>query len=132
MRSRVILYTSSPALACIIGARRAWTVEMISSEEMPCRWWRLSTGANAPAGAVRGIAIALPAPRPTSKQSRGSCRRRYKRRDRDVGIALVGVANSRTSEAVVSGAAPGLRRHVWRSHDAVVAPPRSGAPQGRR
>ena len=37
MRSRVILYSSSPALACIIGARRAWTVEMISSEEMPCR-----------------------------------------------------------------------------------------------
>ena len=38
MRSRVILYSSSPALACIIGARRAWTVEMISSEEMPCRY----------------------------------------------------------------------------------------------
>jgi hypothetical protein len=30
-------YKASPALACIIGARRAWTVEMISSEEMPCR-----------------------------------------------------------------------------------------------
>ena len=37
MRSRVPLYRASPALACIIGARRAWTVEMISSEEIPCR-----------------------------------------------------------------------------------------------
>ena len=37
MRSRVVLYSSRPALACIIGARRAWTVEAISSEEMPCR-----------------------------------------------------------------------------------------------
>jgi len=37
MRSRLALYSSRPALACIIGARRAWTVEMISSEEMPCR-----------------------------------------------------------------------------------------------
>ena len=37
MRSRVVLYRARPALACIIGARRAWTVEMISSEEMPCR-----------------------------------------------------------------------------------------------
>jgi hypothetical protein len=26
-----------PALACIIGARRAWTVEMISSVSIPCR-----------------------------------------------------------------------------------------------
>ena len=31
------LYRARPALACIIGARRAWTVEMISSEEIPCR-----------------------------------------------------------------------------------------------
>ena len=37
MRSRVVLYSSRPALACIIGARRAWTVETISSEEMPWR-----------------------------------------------------------------------------------------------
>ena len=38
MRSRmVVLYRARPALACIIGARRAWTVEMISSEEMPCK-----------------------------------------------------------------------------------------------
>ena len=38
MRSRmVVLYRARPALACIIGARRAWTVEMISSEEIPCR-----------------------------------------------------------------------------------------------
>jgi hypothetical protein len=36
-RSREVLYRSRPALACIIGARRAWTVEMISSEEIPCR-----------------------------------------------------------------------------------------------
>jgi len=34
MRSRVALYSSRPALACIIGARRVWTVEMISSEEI--------------------------------------------------------------------------------------------------
>ena len=34
---REVLYRSRPALACIIGARRAWTVEMISSEEIPCR-----------------------------------------------------------------------------------------------
>jgi hypothetical protein len=33
----VVLYRARPALACIIGARRAWTVEMISSEEIPCR-----------------------------------------------------------------------------------------------
>jgi hypothetical protein len=32
MRSRAALYGSRPALACIIGARRAWTVEIISSE----------------------------------------------------------------------------------------------------
>ena len=32
-----VAYKASPALACIIGARRAWTVEMISSEEMPCK-----------------------------------------------------------------------------------------------
>jgi hypothetical protein len=39
MRSRVVLMARLP-LACIIGARRAWTVEMISSEEMPCScWW---------------------------------------------------------------------------------------------
>jgi len=37
MRSHLVPYSSRPALACIIGARRAWTVEMISSEEMPCR-----------------------------------------------------------------------------------------------
>jgi len=37
MRSLVVFYSSRPALACIIGARRAWTVEMISSEEIPCR-----------------------------------------------------------------------------------------------
>jgi hypothetical protein len=37
VRSRVVLYSSRPALACIIGARRAWTVEMISSEEVPWR-----------------------------------------------------------------------------------------------
>jgi hypothetical protein len=38
MRSRVVVfYRARPALACIIGARRAWTVEMISSEEMPRR-----------------------------------------------------------------------------------------------
>lgn len=37
MRSRVVIYYSRPALACIIGARRAWTVETISSEEMPWR-----------------------------------------------------------------------------------------------
>ena len=30
-------YRARPALACIIGARRAWTVEMISSEEIPSR-----------------------------------------------------------------------------------------------
>ena len=34
---REVFYRSRPALACIIGARRAWTVEMISSEEIPCR-----------------------------------------------------------------------------------------------
>jgi hypothetical protein len=28
-----VAYEASPALACIIGARRAFTVEMISSEE---------------------------------------------------------------------------------------------------
>ena len=32
-----VVYRARPALACIIGARRACTVEMISSEEMPCR-----------------------------------------------------------------------------------------------
>ena len=38
MRSgMVVLYRARPALACIIGARRALTVEMISSEEIPCR-----------------------------------------------------------------------------------------------
>jgi len=38
MRSRmVVLYRARPALACIIGARRACTVQMISSEEIPCR-----------------------------------------------------------------------------------------------
>ena len=30
-------YRARPALACIIGARRAWTAEMISSESIPCR-----------------------------------------------------------------------------------------------
>jgi hypothetical protein len=38
VRSRRVAYKARPALACIIGARRAWTVEMISSEEMPCRY----------------------------------------------------------------------------------------------
>ena len=38
MRSRLVRYRARPALACIIGARRAWTVEMISSEEIPCRY----------------------------------------------------------------------------------------------
>ena len=37
MRSRMVLYRARPALACIIGARRAWTVEMISSAEIPSR-----------------------------------------------------------------------------------------------
>jgi hypothetical protein len=32
-----VAYKARPALACIIGARRAWTVEMISSDEMPWR-----------------------------------------------------------------------------------------------
>jgi hypothetical protein len=31
------VYRAMPALAFIIGARRAWTVEMISSEGVPCR-----------------------------------------------------------------------------------------------
>jgi hypothetical protein len=35
-RSRSLFYRARPALACIIGARRACTVEMISSEEIPC------------------------------------------------------------------------------------------------
>jgi hypothetical protein len=35
-RSRGSFYRSRPALACIVGARRACTVEMISSEEIPC------------------------------------------------------------------------------------------------
>jgi hypothetical protein len=33
----VVLYRARPALACIIGGRRARTVEMIYSEEIPCR-----------------------------------------------------------------------------------------------
>ena len=37
VRSRHCRHSSRPALACIIGARRAWTVEMISSEEIPWR-----------------------------------------------------------------------------------------------
>ena len=38
MRSRMVVrYRARPALACIIGARRPLTVEMISSEEIPCR-----------------------------------------------------------------------------------------------
>ena len=38
MRSRmVVLHRARPALACNIGARPALTVEMISSEEIPCR-----------------------------------------------------------------------------------------------
>jgi hypothetical protein len=36
MRSRLVLYSSRPAPACMIGARRAWKVDMISSEEIPC------------------------------------------------------------------------------------------------
>jgi hypothetical protein len=32
-----VVYRARPALACIIGARRAWILEMISSEEIPCR-----------------------------------------------------------------------------------------------
>ena len=43
----MVLYRARPALACIIGARRAWTVEMISSEEIPCRY------DGAPRGAMR-------------------------------------------------------------------------------
>ena len=41
-----------PALACIIGARRAWTVEMISSEEIP---WQVGAGR----GQVRVSQLAL-------------------------------------------------------------------------
>jgi hypothetical protein len=36
-RSRSLSYSARPALACIIGGRRACTVEMISSEEILCR-----------------------------------------------------------------------------------------------
>jgi len=54
-----MLYRARPALACIIGARRAWTVEMISSEEIPCRYvpvvdrcecpsWRWISGSGIP------------------------------------------------------------------------------------
>jgi len=53
---REVLYRSRPALACIIGARRAWTVEMISSERFPadrCRSWR-GASARAGAGSVAG------------------------------------------------------------------------------
>jgi len=32
----VVLYKAMPALGCIIGTRRAWMVEMISSEETAC------------------------------------------------------------------------------------------------
>jgi hypothetical protein len=32
-----LVYSASPALACIIGARRPWIVEMISSESIPRR-----------------------------------------------------------------------------------------------
>ena len=37
VRSHHCCHSARPALACIICARRAWTVEMISSEEIPCR-----------------------------------------------------------------------------------------------
>ena len=64
MRSRVALYSSRPALACIIGARRAWTVETICSEEIPCRQvpvvercecpsWRWISGSACPHAAAR-------------------------------------------------------------------------------
>ena len=36
-RSRECCYGARPALACIIGARLAWTVEMISSWLIPWR-----------------------------------------------------------------------------------------------
>ena len=38
MRSRSSVYRVRPALACIIGARLAWTVEMISSVSIPCKY----------------------------------------------------------------------------------------------
>jgi hypothetical protein len=38
VRSRSLGYRARPALACIIGARRAWTVEMLSSVSIACRY----------------------------------------------------------------------------------------------
>ena len=54
--------SSRPALTCIIGARRAWIVPMISSTSMPCRYtlvvetyecpsWRWITGSGTPSRA---------------------------------------------------------------------------------
>lgn len=37
LRSASACYSARPALACIIGARLAWTVEMISSKLIPSR-----------------------------------------------------------------------------------------------
>ena len=54
-----LAYRVRPALACIIGARRAWTVEIISSVSIPCRYvpvvdrcecpsWRWISGSGIP------------------------------------------------------------------------------------
>jgi hypothetical protein len=54
--------SSRPALTCIIGARRAWIVPMISSASIPCRYtlvvetyecpsWRWITGSGTPSRA---------------------------------------------------------------------------------
>jgi hypothetical protein len=40
MRSRGLATPQGQALACMIGARRAWTVEMISSVVIPCSRYR--------------------------------------------------------------------------------------------
>jgi len=46
-----VAYKARPALACIIGACRAWTVEMISSDEIPAGRCPSSTGMHGRAGA---------------------------------------------------------------------------------
>ena len=51
MRSRGLATPQGQALACMIGARRAWTVEMISSVSIPCSRYRSLRDGHGRAGA---------------------------------------------------------------------------------
>jgi hypothetical protein len=116
--------SSRPALTCIIGARRAWIVPMISSASIPCtRSWSRRMNARAAAGS----AVAAPPPgraRPRERGGAGGCAdvgtstikptcvicRRRRASPRRVGARRLEIGITRVALIVLVGSVPEMNR----------------------